>query len=189
MKKIPTLFMRNEKFKVTPEVKTECRWVVDGEGIATEKLDGTNVRLTVKGGEVIHIEKRRNPTKDEKAQGVEPSYTDAHRDDSLDKHIFKAADNTDVSDWPDGKYECEAVGPKIQGNPLELETPRCYPFKFRPVLLPDAPRTFDEIKEYLRNLDSRYRPSHLAEGIVFHHPDGRMAKIKRRDFDYKRIGG
>lgn len=26
------------------------------------------------------------------------------------------------------------------------------------------------------------QPGHLAEGIVFHHPDGRRAKIKRKDF-------
>jgi len=25
-------------------------------------------------------------------------------------------------------------------------------------------------------------PGHRAEGIVFHHPDGRRAKIKRKDF-------
>jgi hypothetical protein len=31
-------------------------------------------------------------------------------------------------------------------------------------------------------LDSRFAPGHLAEGIVFHHPDGRRAKIKRKDF-------
>jgi len=35
---------------------------------------------------------------------------------------------------------------------------------------------------FLTSLESRYAPGHLAEGIVFHHPDGRRAKIKRKDF-------
>jgi len=182
MKKIETIFDRGDDFKVIPKVRAGCEWVFRGEGIPTEKLDGTNVRLTVAAYKVVHIEKRRNPTKEEKAQGIEPGYVDASRNDPSDKHIFRAADNTDVSEWTNGLYECEAVGPKIQGNPLELPTPRCYAFKFDPVILADMPRNFDAIKEYIRVLESRYSPGHLAEGIVFHHPDGRMAKIKRKDF-------
>ncbi len=36
--------------------------------------------------------------------------------------------------------------------------------------------------EHLVTLQSRYAPGALAEGLVFHHPDGRRAKIKRKDF-------
>lgn len=46
----------------------------------------------------------------------------------------------------------------------------------------EAPRTYAELQEFLSILESRYAPGHLAEGIVFHHPDGRRAKIKRKDF-------
>lgn len=35
-------------------------------------------------------------------------------------------------------------------------------------------------------LESKFAPGHLAEGIVFHHPDGRHAKIKRKDFPARR---
>ena len=38
--------------------------------------------------------------------------------------------------------------------------------------------TFDGIRDYLR--------AHDMEGVVWHHPDGRMAKIKARDFGIKR---
>lgn len=37
-----------------------------------------------------------------------------------------------------------------------------------------APRDWEGLREWLRD-----RP---FEGIVWHHPDGRMAKLKRRDF-------
>lgn len=182
MKKIETIFDRGDNFGVTPKIRAGCEWVFAGEGIPTEKLDGTNIRLTVLGGKTAHVEKRRNPTKQEKTQGIEPGYVDASRNDPQDKHIFRAVDNTDVSDCPDNLYEGEAVGPKIQGNPLKLEKPVVYLFKFRPVVLPDMTRTFDSIKDYVLDLESKYSPSNLAEGIVFHHPDRRMAKIKRRDF-------
>lgn len=45
MKKIPTLFNRefeNHRIKtITPDVTPGCEWVLAGEGVATEKLDGT----------------------------------------------------------------------------------------------------------------------------------------------------
>ncbi len=43
MDKIPTLYERYSKFKVTPRPKEDCAWALNGEGIATEKLDGMNV--------------------------------------------------------------------------------------------------------------------------------------------------
>ena len=42
----------------------------------------------------------------------------------------------------------------------------------------DCPRDFDGLKEWLTTKD--------MEGIVFHHPDGRMCKIKKTDFGLKR---
>ena len=42
----------------------------------------------------------------------------------------------------------------------------------------NAPRSFNELREWLKDRD--------IEGIVFHHPDGRMGKIKKRDFGQKR---
>ena len=182
MKKIETIFDRGDDFKVIPEPRVTCEWVFAGEGIVTEKLDGTNVRLTVSNSGITRVEKRRNPTKQEKAEGMEPGYIDANRDDPQDKHIFRAVDNTDVSNWLDDLYESEAVGPKIQGNPLELEKPVCYPFMFKPIILDNVSRDFNSIKEYIVNLESKFSPGHPAEGVVFHHPDGRMAKIKRKDF-------
>ncbi|MDE1821182.1 MAG: hypothetical protein KGJ23_07895 [Euryarchaeota archaeon] len=182
MNKIPTIFDRGEHFEVTPKVREGTEWVFQGEGVATEKLDGTNIRLTVSAGKVTSVEKRRNPTREEKAEGIEPGYVPAKREDPNDVHIFRAVDGTDTGDWPDGAWPCEAVGPKIQGNPLGLSKPVCYPFTLRPVVIPDVPRTFDGLREFLGNFDSRYSPGHPAEGLVFHHPDGRMAKLKKKDF-------
>jgi hypothetical protein len=178
LEKIPTLFLRNpERMQlVTREVNPEAAWVFAVEVVPTVKRDGTNVRVTILNGKCIALEKRRNPTREEKATGAEPGYVLASIDDSADKHIFAAVDATDFSAWPEGQWSAEALGPKIQGG-VESSVPMLYPFSFRPIHLLDFPAvvTFESIRDYLE--------IHPIEGIVWHDPMlHRMAKIKRRDF-------
>ncbi|WP_181771112.1 RNA ligase family protein [Amycolatopsis pittospori] len=183
MEKIPTLFERDEHFHVIDRPRAECAWVFDGAGVGTEKLDGTNVRLTVRSGRLVRVEKRRNPSKTQKQQGiVDGWYVDTVGGSADDKWILAAAENTDVSGWSDGEHPCEALGPRIQGNPLGLEDHRCVPFDLQAPTLAEVPRDYHELRDFLATLDSRFSPGHLAEGVVFHHPDGRRAKIKRKDF-------
>lgn len=185
MEKIPTLFDRGPDFKVVDKVRAGCEWVFDGEGAATEKLDGTNVRLTVRSGEIVRVEKRRNPSKLQKKKGiVDGWYVDADAFSPEDRWIHEAAENTDVSGWPDEEHSCEALGPRIQGNPLNLERHVCVPFDMEIPEYELGRRSFSVLKDLLVNLESRFAPGTLAEGVVFHHPDGRRAKIKRKDFAY-----
>jgi len=178
MDKIPTLFVRNPARMqfVTQDVNPDAAWVLEGHGTPTVKKDGTNIRVTVAAGQWILVEKRRNPTREEKASGAEPGYVDAHPYDPADKHIFAAVDATRFDDWPDGEHPCEALGPKIQGG-VESPLPCLYAFS-NPLLvytLYDNPRTFEEIRDYLA--------THPIEGIVWHDlARHRYAKIKRRDF-------
>jgi len=180
MEKIPTIFERDGRFHVVDRPRADCAWVFDGEGAATEKLDGTNVRLTVRCGTIVRVEKRRNPNREQKLRGiVDGWYVDAGAED---KWILAAADGTDVSTWPDGEHSCEAIGPRVQGNPLDLDVHVCVPFNLSAPVYTDAPRDFAGLKALLATVDSVYAPGNLAEGLVFHHPDGRRAKIKRKDF-------
>jgi len=182
MEKIPTLFERDDRFRVIDKPREECSWVFAGEGAGTEKLDGTNVRLTVRSGQLVRVEKRRNPTKAQKQQGiVDGWYVDAGGA-AEDRWILDAAQHTDVTGWADGEHSCEALGPRIQGNPLGLSEHRCVPFNLDVPVYRDVPRTYAGLQELLSTLDSKFAPGHPAEGIVFHHPDGRRAKIKRKDF-------
>lgn len=183
MEKIPTVFDRGPDFKVVDQVREGCEWVFDGQGTATEKLDGMNVRLTVRAGRLVRLEKRRNPSKVQKQQGIiDGWYVDADEHDAQDRWIREAARHTDVSGWPDGEHSCEALGPKIQGNPLGLSGYLCVPFNIEVPVYEVPGRSFGGLQRFLAQMESRYAPGHLAEGIVFHHPDGRRAKIKRRDF-------
>ena len=197
MRKIPTIVVRGDNGEITMETHPDCAWVVAGEGVATEKLDGTNVWLTVRAGQVVRVEKRRNPTREQKAEGiVDPWYVEC--DDFFDsvlnpanKWIHAAVVGTDTAAWPDGEHCCEALGPKIQGNPLQLEDHVCVPFDLyapgvpdvgAPLLLDLHRRSFLGLRDDLRAASSLYSPGAPMEGIVFHHPDGRRAKIKRKDF-------
>jgi hypothetical protein len=64
------------------------------------------------------------------------------------------------------------IRPKVNGNPerQEQHTLRQHSRAERP----DALRDYDALAKYLAEFD--------GEGVVWHHPDGRMAKLKRRDF-------
>ena len=124
MDKIPTIFDRGSDFKVINHVRSGCEWVFTGEGSATEKIDGTNIRLTIRTGRMVRVEKRRNPSKVQKQQGIiDGWYVDADQYGTEDKWIFDAANSTDVSTWPDGEHSCEAVGPNIQGSTGKLGKP------------------------------------------------------------------
>ncbi len=184
MRKIPTLFVRDARFKVTDVPHPDCDWVFAGAGTATEKLDGTNIRLTIRAGQVVRVEKRRNPDKRQKALGIhEPWYLDADPYGPADRFIFEAVQNTDVRSWPDGEHSAEALGPKIQGNPLALSLHQCVAFDLHAPAYEQVPRDFHGLRAFLATLSSLFQPGALAEGLVFHHPDGRRAKIKRKDFE------
>src|SRR3990167_10500026 len=78
--------------------------------LATEKMDGTNVRITIRNHMVVRVEKRRNPDKLQKAKGIEePWYIDADEFGPGDKWTYDALKNTDLSVVPDGEWSGEAV--------------------------------------------------------------------------------
>ncbi|HKD27791.1 MAG TPA: hypothetical protein VKC66_18040 [Xanthobacteraceae bacterium] len=183
MEKIPTIFDRDGDFSVVNQPRKGCEWVFAGEGRATEKVDGTNIRMTVRSGLLVRVEKRRNPSKVQKQQGiVDGWYVDADEFAKEDKWLFAAARGVDISGWPDGEHSAEALGPNIQGNPLGLSRNTCLPFNLDAPIYKNVPTTFEGLRPFLNTLDSLFSPGHSAEGIVFHHPDGRRAKIKRKDF-------
>lgn len=109
MQKIPTMFVRDESVPghpVTAICKPECRWVLDGEGMATIKLDGTNVMVS--GDKLYKRQKPKDRDYDDAA------YVPCDRANPSDRWAFEAFD---AGYQGDGIYEL--VGPKIQGNPQQ----------------------------------------------------------------------
>jgi hypothetical protein len=146
------------------------------------------VRLTVRNHILVRLERRRNPDKEQKKGGIiDPWYIDALETNPGDKHIWAAAKNTDLGNVPDGEWSGEAVGPGIQGNPLNLPTPRVALFSLPPEIsgipvFENVPWDYEGLKNWLPKQDSKYGVGCKIEGIVWHAVDGRMAKIKAKDF-------
>ena len=183
MRKIPTIFKRD----TTSNGQIVAEYVVDTslfEGaVATEKLDGMNVRVTVRNHTAVRLEKRRNPDKIQKHKGItEPWYVDTS-DSAEDKWLNDALKNTDLSTVPDGEWSGEALGTDIQGNPLNLPTNRIVFFTLNQApVFENVPTTFEELKEWLPQQKSKYGVDCGIEGIVWHCSDGSMMKIKTKDF-------
>lgn len=191
MKKIISLFQRNYDGDrlVRDEVVPGAEWVLAGEGIATRKWDGTC--CMIREGKLFKrydAKKGKTPPEGfEPAQDPDP--VTGHWpgwlpvDDGKEDQWFREGwENTRLHyslvrkcPIPDGTYEL--IGPKVQGNPEKAEQHELVRHgDWLLFYLED--RSFEGIKEYLSRVD--------IEGIVFHHPDGRMVKIKKKDFGFKR---
>jgi hypothetical protein len=181
MRKIPTLFVRDpqDMRRVTREVHPACAWVVAGEGVATRKFDGTCVRLDesgewyarreVKPGRTVPAEFVAVQTDEVtgKTVGWEPAEQSAFA-----KYLAEAVAALDPAQpLEPGSYEL--CGPKVNGNPEGYDS-HVLVRHDGAQRLAGVPRDFDGLRGYLAEV--RY------EGIVWHHPDGRMAKLKVRDF-------
>lgn len=187
MKKIPTIFMRDWEGTlgpparyVTREPHPDATWVFVGEGVATQKLDGTS--CLVRDG-VLYKRHEVRPDKNI-PDGFEQVEADPGTgkiigwvpvgDGPEDKWHREALANTEVI-LPDGTYEL--IGPKVQGNPEGETEHLLIPHEMATVLV-DAPTDYDGLRKYLDGGG--------IEGIVWHHPNGGMAKIKSKDFGVSR---
>lgn len=180
MKKIPTMFERDwdgDRSRVVDKVHPGCEWVLRGEGLATRKLDGTC--CMIRGGQLY---KRRELRKGD----VPPAQFEQ---EGHDEETGKTVGWVPCGGGPEDRYHMEAfnkerlgdgtyelIGPKVQGNPEHW--PGHQLVRHGSIAEDDVPRTFDGLRDWLATQD--------IEGIVFHHPDGRMAKIKLRDFGHRR---
>jgi hypothetical protein len=165
---------------VRDEVVPGAEWVLAGEGRATRKYDGTC--CLIEGGSLFaryEVKKGKTPPVD-----FIPA-TD------VDENTGKQQGWVPVGGGPEHRWHREAFasmgplvldgtyelcGPKVQGNPENFT---------EHVLIPhgdtdcdECPRDYEGIRAYLASTG--------IEGVVWHHEDGRMVKIKAKDFGLKR---
>ena len=192
MKKIPSVFMRNpEKMsELLAEVNPAAQWVIDGEGVATRKYDGTCVmfdgenwwaRREVKEGKTEPsnwVELDFDPETG-KRMGWEPIEQSGYRK-QLNEALAPSIKYYGAGWFVPGTYEL--CGPKVGNNFEGLDHHTLFSHDQADRLeLPmrGVDQTdYDYFKGFLLFVDSIYG----WEGIVWHHRDGRMAKLKVRDF-------
>lgn len=181
MKKMPCVFKRDYTVNGACDVCFEdvtpgCEWVLAGEGVAYRKYDGTACMISDADGSLwARYDCKRGKVAPEGAIPCqEPDAITGHW-----PHWVKAVRPEDV--WIREAYMTaahsrpgtyEACGPKIGANHEGLFEHMLLPHKGMPIELGIVTRA--SIFEYLSENE--------IEGLVFHHPDGRMAKIRRSDF-------
>ena len=186
MKKISTLFVINYpenkgKGTITEEIRPENIWVFeDSENVvATQKFDGTATLIL--NGELY---KRYDAKPGKQAPegsipcqeadpitGHHPHWVKVSKDNKADKYFLEC----DLTGLEDGTYEM--CGEKVGTNPEHITGHKL--LKHGSVILNIPDVSFIGLKEYLTNVND-------IEGIVFHHKDGRMCKLRKSDFNVKR---
>lgn len=183
MRKIPTLFLRDpENMRhVTDQVHPDCQWVMDGEGTPTRKYDGVCVMLDAAGAWWARREVKAESTP---PPGFVPFSTDPVTgktvgweqiaQSSFVKMHAEAAVSLGVEATP-GTYEL--CGPRVNRNPEGYE--RHTLVRHADAEEVDVPPVLsrESLEEHLLAMQGTG-----IEGVVWHHPDGRMAKLKVRDF-------
>jgi hypothetical protein len=185
MQKIISLFQRNygTDYLVRNEIVPGAEWVLAGAGVATRKWDGACCRI--KDGILWkRYEGKRPPIDFEAAQEPDPitghsaGWVRCKIDEPADRWFWEAfALHCEEFSHKskDGSYEL--VGPRINGNPDKIDTHVLIRHGADRIHTP-LELTFEGIKAFLSTAG--------VEGIVWHHPDGRMVKIKAKDFGIKR---
>ena len=187
MKKIPTLFERifdgHRIVGITDKVYPGMEWVLNGEGVATIKLDGSCCALI--GGKLYKRYDAKNGKKPPEGAipccdpdpitGHHPHWVEVSENNPGDKWFVAAFNNMHIDDGMDRTYE--AIGPHFQGNPHRLQEDVLVPHGYHDVVDIYLKRSFVGIKEYLADND--------VEGLVFWKDGEPMCKIKRSDFGFK----
>lgn len=194
MQKIISLFLRDYEGnrQVVDALVPGAEWVVAGEGIATVQIDGTC--CLIRDGKLLKrydVKKGKTPPADfEPAQepdaltlivcrmdGSWPGWVPVGKGPEDQWHReglrhYRPSMHT-LGDCYAQDGTCELIGPKVQENPYGMAYHRIIGHGHDHLF--NVPTDFEGVKAWLGT-----HPQH--EGIVWHHPDGRMVKIKRRDF-------
>ena len=181
MKKIPTLFERRYEnhrvVEVLPTVTPGMEWVLEGEGDATVKIDGSCCAII---GGIFYRRYDAKAGRKPPAGGIPccdpdpitghwPFWVPVDPLDPADKWYAEAFRNS--LSLEDGTYE--AIGPHFQGNQHRWKVDTLIRHGTMRV---NVHRSFEGIREYLRN--------NVIEGLVFWKDGEPQCKIKRSDFGF-----
>lgn len=202
MKKMSTVFVIDRSVtpnQITSEVRPENQWVLDGEGIASIKVDGTSCYFV--NGKLYKRYTRRLKKqffKQSKKAGfvaTEDMFMDIPSDDYIacndtfdpvtlhwpywiavedtknDKFHWKAWQNQKESLVEDQTYEL--IGDSIQGNKYGYKKGEVRLIAHGHIVV-NVERSIDAMLAMILDLG--------VEGLVFKHEDGRMAKLRYSDF-------
>lgn len=186
MKKIPTLFVRDpddRRYVLLDQVTPGCEWVLAGEGVPTRKYDGTCCMLDDRGEWWARREVKAG-------KPAPPGFAEVHHDGVTGKTVgWVPMTGSSFAKWHAEALENKArlrgefwpatyelVGPKINGNPEDFGGHGLVAHGAHVLANYHGAAVGLGPVELIRGAASQGH-----EGVVWHHPDGRMAKLKVRD--------
>lgn len=189
VKKMPALFKVDHVNHITlMEINPNAAWVFTEQARATAKKDGTSVTVTEDGTVYARRQVRKGKTAPEGFILAETDPNTGHQfglepiAQSGFYKMFKAAAEGMI--LTPGTWEL--VGPKINGNPEQVDKPTL--LKHGDDVLVDFPDmrklaglTPAELYEFLKVKFQEFKDSHI-EGIVWWGADGKRAKLRVKDF-------
>lgn len=195
--KLESPFVRKEvdgDYVVIDEVNQGYEWVFeDDDVLAVEKLHGTNVSVIIQDGHITGAWNRKNRV---------PFFSSDRGDQYIIQGIHEALNRGYIDRLTDGQHFGELIGEKFHGNPYDINGHLWVPFERLKRTCSyrswgEHPKTFGSINIWFRDnlIPLWYSKFHgmafdeamkegFVEGIVFHHPDGRKAKLRRDMFDW-----
>lgn len=206
MKKIKTLFVIDRNTDMASDVLTAgAEWVIRGEGKATIKFDGSSAYFA-DGKLFKRFDRKLKSNFSKMARSMGDKFVpEDHMFNEVPEgaipceaapaaHSLHFPHWVPIGDGPEDKFHCEAlanagelkdgatyelVGPKVNGNPYKLERHELWEHGSVEFEVTDF--TFEGLKKTLEGMVHE-------EGLVFHHPDGRMIKIRRKDYGFDVFG-
>ena len=183
MPKIECPFVRKEingKYIVTPEITEGYEWVFEDEAvIAIEKLHGTNVSIVIQEGTVTQVYNRTERI---------PFINKGKK--FIIEGLLNSKERGYLEFLGDGQHFGELIGEKVNGNPYKIVGHLWIPFStfcqkhLKYKSWGRYPKDFETLSNWFKDdllpLYSLMKGNKegFVEGIVFTHPDGRMAKLR-----------
>jgi len=160
-----------------PRASSGCEWVQAGEGLASIKYDGRPIMfaegkalrrlvLSMVGGPPVVPLGWVPATAADSTLGLWPGWIPIDHDDP----------HFELVSYSEPRVRCgtfELIGPSVLGNPHRVSNHRF--IRHGSEIVPAAPTSFDGLQDWLSQ-------ERLVEGLVWAHPDGTTAKIRRKDF-------
>jgi energy-coupling factor transporter ATP-binding protein EcfA2 len=189
MPKIESPFIRkmiDKNYILTDEITEGYDWVFEDDSVlAIEKLHGTNVSIVIVEGTVTQIYNRT-----ERIPFINKGKN------WITEGLLNSKQRGYLEFLGDGQFFGELIGEKVNGNPYKLDGHLWIPFDtfaqkhLRYKSWGKYPKTYQTISKWFQDdllpLYSSMQGNRegFVEGIVFTHPDGRMAKLRRDMFDW-----
>lgn len=185
-----------ELYTVTDEIKPEYEWVFNNKNVeAIEKLDGENVAIYINEKGKINSIYTREGTEIKPFGFKNRSYIVQGVLESYKRGWLDNMEHTQL-------HYGELIGPSVKQNPYDLDKHMWVPFEYLRKKISyeswgEYPQDFESISNWFKNglkplfyLRIHNIPFHeepknaYVEGIIFNHPDGRKAKLRRNMFNW-----